>query len=201
MSTKRQIRELMASRLEAIRASQRAQKSLKASERLLSYLLQQMPTLSLLCCYQPFGTEIDCTPLFSRAREHHIELAFPRITTMKAPMGFFIADYRDPEAFETHRYGMRQPREGALEVDYSTFSREKVALIIPAAAYDRSGNRLGRGGGFYDRFLARYGTRVHSIGFAFEEQLVDSLTTEEHDKQVECIITDVATYGCVSEEF
>ena len=63
-------------------------------------------------------------------------------------------------------------------------------VIVPALAYDRSGNRLGRGAGFYDRFLASPQFRGVAVGLAFREQLVEDLPAQENDVPVHVLVTD-----------
>ena len=63
-------------------------------------------------------------------------------------------------------------------------------IVVPAVAYDRRGRRLGRGGGFYDRFLARGGLRARTCGLAFAQQIVQELPAESHDYPVEIVVTD-----------
>ena len=83
------------------------------------------------------------------------------------------------------RQGLREPAEGRQWPD------EDIDLIVvPALAYDRSGNRLGRGGGFYDRFLARPGLRATTCGLAFDEQLVDSVPVHTKDYPIDVLVTD-----------
>lgn len=60
-------------------------------------------------------------------------------------------------------------------------------IVVPAVAYDRKGNRLGRGKGFYDRLLGS--TKATKIGVAYEFQLVDELPVEPHDVAMDIIIT------------
>ncbi|MDE6649321.1 MAG: 5-formyltetrahydrofolate cyclo-ligase [Muribaculaceae bacterium] len=60
-------------------------------------------------------------------------------------------------------------------------------MIIPAVAFDRKGNRLGRGKGFYDRLLAT--SKATKIGVGYEFQLLDSLPSEPHDVAMDMIIT------------
>ncbi|MBD5306980.1 MAG: 5-formyltetrahydrofolate cyclo-ligase [Bacteroides sp.] len=60
-------------------------------------------------------------------------------------------------------------------------------IVVPAVAYDRRGNRLGRGKGFYDRLLATTGAT--KVGVAYEFQLVDEVPTEEHDVPMDIVIT------------
>lgn len=64
-------------------------------------------------------------------------------------------------------------------------------IVVPAVAYDRRGNRLGRGKGFYDRLLSE--ARATKIGVAYEFQLVDDLPTESHDVPVDYVITQTMT--------
>lgn len=64
-------------------------------------------------------------------------------------------------------------------------------IVVPAVAYDRRGNRLGRGKGFYDRLLSE--ARATKIGVGYEFQLVDELPTEPHDVPVDYVITQSMT--------
>jgi 5-formyltetrahydrofolate cyclo-ligase len=62
--------------------------------------------------------------------------------------------------------------------------------IVPGAAFDYSGNRLGYGAGYYDSLLAERKRKMLVIALAYEEQIVDSIPPEEHDVQVDMIVTD-----------
>lgn len=73
-----------------------------------------------------------------------------------------------------------------------TVSPDEIELIIvPAVAYDRRGNRLGRGRGYYDRLLAE--SRATKIGVGYDFQLLDSLPTEPHDIGMDIIVTQGGT--------
>jgi len=63
-------------------------------------------------------------------------------------------------------------------------------IVAPAMAYDRRGNRLGRGGGYYDRFISQRG-RCLVCGLAFGGQLLDELPAEPHDRPVNMLATNV----------
>ena len=67
-------------------------------------------------------------------------------------------------------------------------------IIVPAVAYDRQGNRIGRGKGYYDRLLSR--TKALRIGVAYDFQLVDEIEAEPHDIPVDIVITETGTYIC-----
>jgi 5-formyltetrahydrofolate cyclo-ligase len=69
---------------------------------------------------------------------------------------------------------------------------EPKLLIIPGLAFSKDGHRLGRGGGFYDRFLSGFsGIRV---AVCFEEQILEKIVSEEHDELVSYIVTDTNIY-------
>lgn len=61
-------------------------------------------------------------------------------------------------------------------------------VVVPAVAYDRNGNRVGRGKGYYDRLLAT--TKATKVGVAYDFQLVDEIDAEPHDVKVDIIITN-----------
>lgn len=73
-----------------------------------------------------------------------------------------------------------------------TVSPEEIDLIVvPAVAYDRRGNRLGRGKGFYDRLLAE--ARAIKVGVGYEFQLIDEIPAEPHDVPMDYVITQSLT--------
>lgn len=65
-------------------------------------------------------------------------------------------------------------------------------IIVPAVAYDRNGNRVGRGKGFYDRLLRK--TKALRVGVAYDFQLVDEIEIEAHDIPVDIVITETGIY-------
>lgn len=64
-------------------------------------------------------------------------------------------------------------------------------IVVPAVAYDRKGNRLGRGKGYYDRLLAT--TRATKVGVGYEFQLVDEIPSEVHDVPMDMVITQTSS--------
>ncbi|MCG2708811.1 MAG: 5-formyltetrahydrofolate cyclo-ligase, partial [Thermodesulfovibrionales bacterium] len=69
-------------------------------------------------------------------------------------------------------------------------------IIIPGAAFDVSGSRLGYGAGFYDRLLAGIKKKIPIIAPAYEEQIVDDIPSEPHDVKVDKIVTDKRVIEC-----
>ena len=84
---------------------------------------------------------------------------------------------------ETNKWGVSEPRTfNPVDVD------ELDVVIIPMAAADKSGNRLGYGKGFYDRFLSE--TKAKKVGLVFDEFLFDEIPVEEFDVKLDVIITE-----------
>lgn len=78
-------------------------------------------------------------------------------------------------------------------VGQDTVNPDEIELVVvPAVAYDRKGNRLGRGKGFYDRLLAE--TRATKIGVAYEFQMLDEIPAEPHDVRMDMVITQSGTF-------
>ena len=82
-------------------------------------------------------------------------------------------------------YGIAEPT-GEIFTDYAAID----FIVVPGVAFDAKGNRLGRGKGYYDRYLARFeGTSLHLYAVAYDFQIVDHIETEEHDISPHRIIT------------
>lgn len=82
--------------------------------------------------------------------------------------------------------GIREPIESrSIRIPNESFD----AIIVPGVAFDKRGNRLGYGGGYYDRFIGELTRDILLVGVAFDEQLVDELPVEEYDKQVHLVVT------------
>jgi 5-formyltetrahydrofolate cyclo-ligase len=87
--------------------------------------------------------------------------------------------------FETGVSGLRNPITGA------PIPFEEIDLVVaPALGFDRKGNRLGRGGCYYDRFFANEKLKARRCGLGFAEQIVDSIPVTESDEPVDFLVTD-----------
>ncbi len=84
-------------------------------------------------------------------------------------------------------YGIHEPR---LDAANALDAAKLDAVIVPGLAFDRLNNRLGRGAGFYDRFLADLPAQTATIGLAFDCQLTDCLPTEGHDVSLQYVIAN-----------
>ena len=71
--------------------------------------------------------------------------------------------------------------------------------VVPGSVFDRWGMRLGYGGGYYDRFLARSAPGALRVGLAYELQLVPEVPGEPHDQRMDLVITETSIYDCREE--
>lgn len=94
------------------------------------------------------------------------------------------ASYEGPDSLVPGPRGLRQPGEPPRGV--GAVARADVVLV-PALAVDRSGNRLGRGGGCFDRALARVGPLIPLIALLYDDELIDHVPAEPHDAPVRAV--------------
>ncbi len=115
-------------------------------------------------------------------------LALPRITSLAEPMQFH--EHSDPfgEAdLASGPMGLMQPApEAPLMVPQ--------VLFMPLVGFTEDGDRIGQGGGFYDRWLAAHPETI-AIGMAWDMQKVDNLPTEPHDQRLTAVVTPTRLYG------
>lgn len=84
-------------------------------------------------------------------------------------------------------YNIREPKpEYSLEINI----KDLDVVIVPAVAYDKNCYRLGYGGGFYDRFLENLREDAVTIGIAFDLQIFNQIPKEDHDAQLDYIVTE-----------
>ena len=115
-------------------------------------------------------------------------IALPRVTTLDKPMEFRL--HTDPwgeSDLESGVWGLRQPRIAAPVVT-------PEVLFMPLVGFTAKGDRLGQGGGYYDRYLAAHPQTV-AIGMAWDVQEVPELPTELHDMRLSAIVTPTRILG------
>ena len=94
------------------------------------------------------------------------------------------ASYEGPDSLVPGPRGVLEPSEPSRGVE--AISRAALVLV-PALAVDRHGHRLGRGGGSYDRALARVGERVPVVALLYDGELIDEVPAEPHDRPVSAV--------------
>ena len=119
--------------------------------------------------------------------ENGRQLALPCFDNRDAPMAFRVwADPYEDNALLTGPYGIMQPGEDAPAV-------VPDVLIVPLIGFTAHGDRLGQGGGHYDRWLADHPS-VPAIGLGWDCQLTESLPVEAHDRPLRAVVTPTRYY-------
>jgi 5-formyltetrahydrofolate cyclo-ligase len=132
-----------------------------------------------ICAYVPVKTEpgsIEMLDLLVR-RSARVLLPVARTGADDAPLPLRWGEYR-PGALARGRWGLFEPPEPWLP---SSALAEAALVLVPALAVDRTGVRLGRGRGFYDRSLQDRNPRAWLIAMVRDEELVDELPADPHD--------------------
>ncbi len=176
-------RESLARRA-AIPHDTREQAAAALAERALSFL--DLPELVAVSGYYPCGDELDVMPLLRRLIGEGHTVGLP--VTQKGQPLIFRA-WTPETRMARGVLDIPVPPEDAPEVT-------PVVLLAPLAAFDDRGYRIGYGGGFYDRTLAklRASGPVTAVGVAFAEQRVDRVPNEPHDEPLDWMLTPEGAY-------
>ncbi len=148
--------------------------------------IQAIPVAPTACVagYVAKGDEADPSVLLDILSGHGCALALPRVTGEAEPLSF--AAWTRGEALVAGPFGIMEPKAGAPVVTPDI-------IIVPLLAYDATGQRLGYGGGYYDRTLAllrRRNPSILAIGLAFAAQEVTHLMHEPNDQALDWIVTE-----------
>lgn len=132
-----------------------------------------------ILAYAPLGNEVDIRPVIEEGWRQQKRIVFPKVfgDTMRY---FEISSFSQLKEGTFH---VMEPVETNL-VDW-----EEALVFVPGVAFDRQGNRMGYGKGYYDRFFEGK-TDCVKVGVAYELQVADQLPTEENDLPVEYLVTE-----------
>ena len=163
-------------------AEQRSEKSRKACRNLVS--TPQFQSASTVMMYLSLPHEVDTSEAILYAWQLGKIVAVPKISWQQRHM-IPVQINSLETGFSTEVTGLRNPIRGV-----PTPLEEIDLVVAPLLGFDSKGNRLGRGGSYYDRFFANEELKAPRCGFAFAEQMVDSIPATEHDKPVDFLVTD-----------
>ena len=134
--------------------------------------------------YVSLDFEVDTIGMISKAKKIGKSVVVPRILKKTREMApCVVTDLK--KDLETGPYSIRQPKGSCRRA----WRLEDIDLIIvPAVAFDKKGNRLGRGKGYYDRFLSSLPRRIPTIGLAFKSQILPQIPIGPSDIPVDKVI-------------
>jgi len=135
--------------------------------------------------YAAFGSEVPTYSMIEESLEIG-KMAILPITDIETN-SLLLRRVHDLSSLKPSKYGIPEPELDTTE----HFEMENIDLIlVPGMVFDECGNRIGYGGGYYDRFLSKINASVPWVSIAFELQIVPLIPKEKHDLPVDKIITE-----------
>ncbi len=180
---KAEIRRQVLAKLAAMGDEQRHEGSVAACSRLMT--LEVFQHASVVMLYMPLASEVDLTPVAIRCFQTGKTVCVPLVDWKRRDMEPVEVTSFDDHVMEVDEHGLRMPRGGApIPPDLLDL------VVVPGLAFDAHGHRLGRGGGYYDRFLGRLRRTAATVGLGFDVQITDEVPVNDGDVSVDIVVTD-----------
>ncbi|MBU0549349.1 MAG: 5-formyltetrahydrofolate cyclo-ligase [Candidatus Omnitrophica bacterium] len=177
--TKAQLRNIVLKRLEKNTKQQRERKSRLIEKKLLKQ--EEFTKSKRIMFYLAFDGEVKTENMIDKARGLGKEIYVPLCDTERKTLIPCLLE--KDSMLEAGPYNTLEPKKKMK------FSSKKLDLVVvPALAFDEKGNRLGRGRGYYDRFLKHISSRTNSIGLAFDFQILPSIPVDSGDLPVDKVL-------------
>jgi 5-formyltetrahydrofolate cyclo-ligase len=189
MMLKNQIRSNMKAFLAAMTPADRHARSLAACHQLTS--TREFKNAQMIMIFLSMPGEVETSTLAVRAWQEGKSIAVPRVDWAGGRM--------DPVEIRSLDVGIRTTGPGVREPIAGTVVPLGMIdlIVVPGQAFDRNGFRVGRGRGFYDRFLAQQDIQAVRCGLCFHEQVMaDAIPTESHDIRMDLVVTDREVIHC-----
>ena len=131
--------------------------------------------------YYPYNYEIDIMPLIEKFQKLNYSITLPKIG-MNSEMNFFQWSTKDP--LRINKFGIPEP--------ISNKTKFPDILLVPLLAFDKNFNRIGYGGGFYDRYINRLKKikKIITIGVAYSFQKIKKIPVEKYDIKLDFVVTE-----------
>ena len=164
-----------------IRKQKKIKKFIFNFDLILNILKKNRVSGKIIGGYYPYNYEIDILQILERFEKKKFILTLPKIRK-NSQMNFFQWSTRDPLAVNI--FGIPEP--------VSEVVKYPDVLLVPLVAFDKNFNRIGYGGGFYDRYIKKIRKRkkVLTIGFAYSFQKIKKIPTNNYDIRLDFIITN-----------
>ncbi|CEN25901.1 5-formyltetrahydrofolate cyclo-ligase [Paraclostridium sordellii] len=148
--------------------------------------LNQIKSASTIMIYLDFNNEVKTDYLAIKLMSLGKKVLVP--ITKKESKILIPSEIKDLSSeLKIGTYGIREPKEEFIrECSLNSIN----VLIVPGVAFDKNKYRLGYGGGFYDRFIEKLHKDTVTIGLAFDFQVFDCIPKENHDSQLDYVITE-----------
>lgn len=187
METRAELRRRIRQQRSKLTAAQQTEAAQQLVDLLLPELLKRQ--VQHIALYLSNDGELNTLPLIQALWQHNILVALPVLHPF-SPGHLLFLHYHPDSPMTTNRYGIAEPR---LDISQLVPLHKLDLILTPLVAFDKQGNRLGMGGGFYDRTLACSNAPA-AMGIAHECQKVSALPVESWDIPLPEIATPDALY-------
>jgi len=154
--------------------------------------LRNYTEADIILAYMSTGSEVRIQELINAARRDKKRVYIPKVINKKE-MRFYLYDGK----FTKGSFGIREPKNTSdmkmydAELEHLLGKNRKTLVIMPVLAFDIERNRLGYGGGYYDRFVEKVeGFPISFVAAGYDCQIIDSIPVEANDKKPEMIVTE-----------
>lgn len=179
---KKALRKQMLQRRDAMSAQERTQKSGQIMQNFLAS--EWYAECERVFCYVSFRSEVDTQELIKHMLSDGKKVAVPRVEGKE--MNFY--EIRDLADCEPGSFGILEPKNDGKSVIPAKNGKNTDLMIVPGSCFTTRCDRIGYGGGFYDRFLAKH--PIKTVGFFFDCQKADMIPCNEYDRKLDHVITE-----------
>jgi len=181
---KKLLRKEILSRRDALTEVERERGKLLITERILGH--QWYYLSNRILSFVSYGSEICTTEILGNALQDGKEVYVPKVEGRE--MQFYRI--RSLTELKEGYKGIREPEGNTESYVFTPENAAGSLFLMPGSVFDPLGNRLGYGGGFYDRYLVKNGDRYYKTAICFDYQVLDDIPAEEFDIRPDMIITD-----------
>jgi len=189
MKSKKELRKEILKNRDALTVEERSEKSKIIAQKVISHKVFQEADIVLL--YASYKSEVDTIDIFEAAILAEKEVFYPKV--IGDEMEFYRVQ-EQTDLIEGYR-GIREPKENE-KAKFIPDKDSKICVIMPGAVFDKEGNRIGYGGGYYDKYLGQLERNVPKenitkIGLAYDCQIVPVrfIEREKHDIRTDIIFS------------
>ncbi|WP_241461036.1 5-formyltetrahydrofolate cyclo-ligase [Shewanella mangrovi] len=168
----------------ALSAEFQQQASTAAAARLLA-VIDAQPKIQQVALYFSCDGELDTSPLFAALWQRGIKTCLPVLHPFNRGHLLFL-HYHADSPMRQNRFGIAEP---LLDIRHLVLPTQLDMIVTPLVAFDNQGNRMGMGGGFYDRTLANPHVSALAVGYAHDCQHHEQLPLAEWDIPLPLIVT------------
>lgn len=133
-----------------------------------------------ICLYMPIQNEVDVSMLIAPARLQGKAVWLPRVE--EGEMDFYL--YGEDTCLFTGAYGIQEPESSQRLIPH-----EHVLVVMPGAVFSKDNDRIGYGGGYYDKYLSRY-PMCKTIAVCYDFQILSEIPADVHDVKPQFIVSN-----------